>query len=58
MKSILKSILSTYNSLEKATDYTYQTIDNSFTSTTFTESDISSMKSIVYTYKTNVQSKI
>ncbi|MDD5769726.1 MAG: efflux RND transporter periplasmic adaptor subunit [Candidatus Gracilibacteria bacterium] len=58
LKIILSSILDTYKILEKAANYTYQTIDNSISSSTFSDTTISSMKSSMYNNDTNTQTKI
>jgi len=58
LKNILVKIQDTYKILQKTTDYTYQTIDNSVSSSSFSDSTISSMKSSIYNYKTNTESKI
>lgn len=58
IKTLLIKIQDTYKTLQKATDYTYQTIDSSISSSSFSESTISSLKSNMYTYKTNTENKI
>lgn len=58
IKDILLSIQSTYKILQKVTDYTYSALDNSISSNTFSDTTISSLKSNIYSYKTNTESKI
>lgn len=58
IKWLLQAILDTYTTLEKATDFTYQTLDNSVSSSNFSETTITWMKSSMYGYKTNVQWKL
>ena len=58
LKIVLESIAQTYKTLEKATDYTYKTIDNSVSTSSFSDATIASLKSSMYNYKTNTQWKI
>lgn len=58
LKEILTSISWVYKILEKATDYTYKTIEASVASDNFSQSEIDSKKSTIYSSKTSVQSKI
>jgi hypothetical protein len=55
LKIVLESIAQTYKTLEKATDYTYKTIDNSVSTSSFSDATIASLKSSMYNYKTNTQ---
>lgn len=58
IESLLVKIQDTYRILQKATDSTYQTIDNSISSSAFSESTIASLKANMYNYKTNTENKI
>ena len=58
IKTLLIAIQETYRVLQKATDYTYKAVDNSISSSVFSESTISSLKSSMYNYKTNTENKI
>lgn len=58
IKSILLSIQSIYKLLETTTDLTYKAIENSVTTSNFTQDNIDGKKSLMYSYKTSSQSKI
>ncbi len=58
LKNILNSTQSTYKELENSTDLLYKTLENSITSSSFTDSELESKKSSIYSYKTTVQSKL
>jgi RND family efflux transporter MFP subunit len=58
LKDILSFIWDVYKELEKTTDFTYKTLEASVSSDSFTESDLESKKSNIYSYKTTVQGKM
>lgn len=55
--NILNSIYSTYRELENTTDMLYKTLENTITSSIFSDSDLSSKQSTIYWYETSIQSR-
>lgn len=57
IQGILTEYKKVYDFLENSTDLTYKTLENTISSSNFSETDIESKKSTIYNYLTTVQSK-
>lgn len=58
MLTVLNGFKDLYKILDTTSDYTYQAVDASVAASDFTESDIENKKTLVFGYRTSVQSKL